>query len=80
MVWSSPIWEQPKGWTKEYTPSTRPSNFALASLAKTSEVLFTQPTVLTIQISLRMPTSPFLRTNPMKVASWRGFSSLRFGL
>ena len=61
------------------TSSTEPCTFALARFAIAVAMLFTQPTVGTIQTSLRTPTLPSGRANPIKVRSSVFFSSVFTG-
>ena len=67
---SSPNWEHPWGCSKWCTPSILPFINLLPSLANIAQVLFMQPTVFTIHISFRIPTSPFSRTYPLKYISF----------
>ena len=66
--WSSESWEQPKLWCHACMASI-PSSWVsfVSSSTSFSAIPLTQPTVGTIHISLRTPTSPFLRTYPLKV-------------
>ena len=68
-----PSCEQPNWCGNACTPSIararrRPARRARRA-AMRSAALFTQPTVLTIQISLRMPTRPSARRKPSNVAA-----------
>ena len=69
---SSPSWEQPKGWAKACTPSTRPAWRVAARAAIFSAVRATQPTVGITQISLRVPTRPSATAIAEKAFGVRG--------
>ncbi len=58
---SSPSWLQPYGCEKLKIPSVRPANRAAPVRPICSAAWFTQPTVLRIHTSLRVPTAPLRR-------------------